>query len=351
MTDSLHSFEGHGLPAVLDLARSVVSGPIQDTEALGRGPRLFDISDLDRVRVTGRDRIRFLHAMLSNDMARLSPGEGRWATLNTIAGKTVSDVRVFVLDDDKREGVALALVEPGAGPSFVKALEHYIIADKCNFAEDPGNTLLLLCGPGAEGVLIAAGAELPAAGLYRHVTTELGGVAVRILRLDRTGQNGGDLGLYFATASEAAVRAALSGVEDGSPELLEALRIEGGQPRFGIDFSQDNIPLEAGLKNLAISFTKGCYVGQEVICRIDTLGKPKRRLVRIEGLKGAAPAPGTLLFATGKEVGFTTSAVVTTSGTLAFGYVGKRYNEPGAEIQLGAVDGATVRVGAEIGSG
>jgi folate-binding protein YgfZ len=157
--------------------------------------------------------------------------------------------------------------------------------------------------------------------------------------------------LYFATSGEAAVRGALSGVEDGSPELLEALRIEGGQPRFGIDFSEDNIPLEAGLKGLAISFTKGCYVGQEVICRIDTLGKPKRRLVRIDGIEGAAPVPGTLLFAGGKEVGFTTSAVATTSGTLAFGYVSKRHNEPGAEMQLRSLDGATVVVGAEIGEG
>jgi len=350
MTETLHSFEGHGLRAVLELSRKVASGPSQDTGALARAPRLFDISDLDRIRVSGRDRIRFLHAMLSNDVARLSPGEGRWATLNTQAGKTVSDVRVFVLDDDKREGVALALVEPGAGPGFVAALEHYIIADKCTFSGDPGNTLLLLCGTGGEAALTDAGAELPSAGLYRHVATELGGVAVRILRLDRTGQEGGDLGLYFATSGEATVRAALSGVEDGSPELLEALRIEGGQPRFGIDFSEDNIPLEAGLKDLAVSFTKGCYVGQEVICRIDSLGKPKRRLARIEGLEGTAPAPGTLLFATGKEVGFTTSAVVTTSGTLAFGYVGKRHNEPGTEMQIGAVDGATVVVGAEIGS-
>lgn len=351
MTNSLHSFEGHGLPAVLSLARSVAEGPSLDTKVLGASARLFDISDMGRIRVLGRDRVRFLHAMLSNDVARLSPGEGRWATLNTQKGKTVSDVRIFILDDDKREGTALALVEPGAEAGFIEALERYIIADKCTFSDDPSHMLLLLCGVGADETLSDAGAQLPEKGLYRHGATELGGSAVRIFRLDRTGQQGGDFGLYFATADYDAVRGALSGVPDGSPELLEALRIEGGQPRFGIDFTSENIPLEAGLKDLAISFTKGCYVGQEVICRIDSLGKPKRRLVRLEGLPPSAPAPGTLLFSEGKEVGFTTSSVVTDHGTLGFGYVGKRHNEIGTEIQLGNAEGPTLSVGNGIGNG
>lgn len=349
MTDSLHTFEGHGLPAVLRIARSVAAGPSLDTGVLDSSVRLFDISETGRIRVLGRDRVRFLHAMLSNDVAHLSPGEGRWATLNTQQGKTVSDVRIFVLDDDKREGVVLALVEPGAEQGFIEALDRYIIADKCTFAADPGKTLLLLCGHGAEEILTGAGAQLPETGLYRHRATELGGSEVRILRLDRTNPEGTDFGLYFSNSDFDAVREALSEVPDGSPELLEALRIEGGQPRFGIDFTSENIPLEAGLKNLAISFTKGCYVGQEVICRIDSRGKPKQRLVRLNDLPASSPAPGTLLFADGKKVGFTTSSAVTERGCFAFGYVGKRHNEAGTALQLGSAGGATISVGNKIG--
>ncbi len=350
MTDSPHSFEGHGLPAVLSLARRVASGPSLNTEALESSARLFDISDMGRIRVLGRDRVRFLHAMLSNDVARLTPGEGRWATLNTQQGKTISDVRIFVFDDDKREGVALALVEPGARAGFIEALERYIIADKCTFSDDPDKMLLLLCGLGAEKALSDAGAQLPEEGIYRHTATELGGSPVRILRLDRTSQKGVDFGIYFATSDFDAVRRALSGVPDGSPELLEALRIEGGQPRFGIDFTSANIPLEAGLKNLAISFTKGCYVGQEVICRIDSRGKPKQRLVHLNALPASSPAPGTLLFSAGKQVGFTTSSVVTERGTFGFGYVGKRHHEFGTALQLGSADGPTVSVGNGVGN-
>jgi folate-binding protein YgfZ len=288
--------------------------------------------------------------MLSNDVSRLSPGEGRWATLNTQQGKTVSDVRVFVLDDDKRNGALLALVEPGAEHGFTEALERYIIADKCTFSDDPDKMLLLLCGQGSEETLSAAGAEIPEEGLYRHRATELGGAPVRILRLDRTSRDGGDFGLYFSSSDFDAIRGALVGIPDGSPELLEALRIEGGQPRFGIDFTSENIPLEAGLKNLAISFTKGCYVGQEVICRIDSLGKPKRRLVRLNGLPDSSPAPGTPLFCEAKEVGFTTSSVVTERGTFGFGYVGKRHNEVGTALRLGNAEGHKISVGNRIGN-
>jgi folate-binding protein YgfZ len=350
MNDSVHPIAEHALPAVLELARRLAQGPSQDTAELGKRPRLFDIDDLDRILVSGRDRVRFLHAMLSNDVVGLEPGEGRWATLNSVDGKTVSDVRIFILDDHKREGSALALVEPGAGARFTAALENYIIADKCTFATDADHSMLLLCGTGAAQALADAGAELPPEGLYRHATTELGAASVRIFRLDRTSPAGNDLGIRYATADKEAVHAALSGIEDGSRELLEALRIEGGQPRFGIDFSADNIPLEAGLKGLAISFTKGCYVGQEVICRIDSLGSPKRRLVRIDGLAESAPSPGTLLFAGGKNVGWTTSAAPTSGGTVALGYVKKRHNEPGTELQLGSSEGPTVTVGEPIGN-
>ena len=350
MSDSLHPVETHSLPSLLAQSRALAHGEANDTRCLTREPRLFDLDELDCVLVEGRDRIRFLHAMLSNDIAGLSPGEGRWATLNSVQGKTVCDVRLFVLDDHKKTGAALALLEPGAGKLFTEALDRYIIADKCYFSDDAEHSMILLSGVGMEEALKQSGATLPEDSLFAHCATQLGGTEVRLFRVDRTGPGATDIAVRFAKEDASTVRQALSAFKDGSPELLETARIEGGMPRFGIDFTPENIPLEAGLKEWAISFTKGCYVGQEVICRIDSMGSPKRRLVRLASSAGSAPTPGTLLFAGGKNVGWTTSAAQTPDGWTAFGYVKKRSNEPGTPLQLGSLDGAEVLVGDPIGN-
>lgn len=350
MDPTLHPLEEHSLPEVLAQARRLAAGPSIDTSVLGQAPHLFELGGLDRLLVEGRDRVRFLHAMLSNDVSSLGPGEGRWATLNTVQGKTVSDVRIFILDDDKKTGVALALLEPGAGPRFQETLDTYIIADKVYFSDDSDHELVLVAGTGAAEALASAGASLPAEGLYSHVKTELGGAAIEVFRLDRTGSDGNDLAIRFAKADDAAVRGALSGFEAGSDALLEAVRIEAGQPRFGIDFTNENIPLEAGLKDLAISFTKGCYVGQEVICRIDSMGSPKRRLVQLDLEGDSAPAPGTLLLRDDRAVGYVTSSVMTGAGPQALGYVKKRHNDPGTELTLGTSSGPATRVGPPVGA-
>ncbi len=344
-----YPIDDHGLSEVLAEVRAAAIASPQDLSRLTQAPHLFEGRLYDRVRVVGRDRVRFLHAMLSNDISSLSEGEGRWATFNSVQGKTISDVRVLILDEAKKTGEALALVEPGAAKRFITELDRFIIADKCYFEEDEGMGMFLLAGGGASSWLEASGASLPSQGPYNHCRTQLGDVDVQLIRLDRTNIEGEDVGIRFALEDEAAVRAALSDLATGSSELLEAARLAGGQPRFGIDFTAENIPLEAGLKDLAISFTKGCYIGQEVICRIDSMGSPKRRLTRLEQLP-EVPTPGALLFGKGKEVGWVTSAAATTEGPLAFGYVKKRYRESGTELQLGAPEGATIAVGAPVGT-
>ncbi len=329
------------LPLLLASARDLARGGIIDTSPLREGALLFDLSRHDRVLISGRDRIRFLHAMLSNDVKGLQAGAGRWATFNTVQGRTVSDVRLFDLDDDRKTGSILALLEPGARGGFVDGLDKYVISEKVFFEDDEGGALLLVAGAGAEAALPAV-PEL----LYGHLEAEIGGAAVRILRLDRSSPEGQDFGLWLRETDRAAVVAAL-GLPMGAPELLEAARIEAGQVRFGIDLTTTNIPLEAGLKERAISFTKGCYIGQEVICRIDSLGTPGRKLVRLR-VAGDSPEPGTDLFREGKAVGFVTSALRTAEGALAFGYVKKRSNALGTVLRVGQAEGPEATVGAEL---
>ena len=134
----------------------------------------------------------------------------------------------------------------------------------------------------------------------------------------------------------------LSGTATASA-LLDAARIEAGQPRFGIDFTQANIPLEAGLAGRAINFDKGCYPGQEVICRINSLGAPARRHIRLCVSAERAPEPGSLLFRNGREVGYITSAVRSQrlGPVAAMGYLGKRHCEQGTTLQVGEADAET----------
>ena len=341
---ALANLTKHALPAVLDEAqRTAASGPI-DLSPLD-GVVLFDVSDHDLLVVSGRDRVRFLHAMLSNDVKMLQVGEGRWLTFNNIRGKTVADVRLFVIDDDRKTGSMLALLEPGATALFVEGLDKYLISEKVYFEPDETSGRWILSGPRAGELLEAAGATLPEPGLYRHVETLVGGASVRVLRVE--GATGSDYAIVGADKD--AVMTALGEVQTAPRELLDAGRIANGRARHGIDFHTDHIPLEAGLSNLAISFTKGCYIGQEVICRVDSMGEPKRRLVRLDlGDMQTAPAPGTPLLAGTKPVGFTTSAFLGTDGPSAFGYVKKKSNAAGTELFLGD-GGPTVLVGAPVG--
>lgn len=328
------------LAPVLADALALAAADAVDTSALAEGPALFDLSDHDRILVSGRDRVRFLHAMLSNDVSTLAVGAGRWATFNTVQGRSVSDVRLFNLDDARKTGSILALLEPGAREAFVEGLDKFVIAEKVFFEPDEGGALWLLAGTGAEDAWVAAGASLPPDGLYAHAETTLGGHPVRVLRSDRL-RPAGDLALWFRAEHQDAVLAALGDVRRGTRLELEAARVDAGQIRYGVDITSGNIPLEAGLKDRAISFTKGCYIGQEVICRIDSLGQPARRLMRLT-VDGPAPAPGSDLTRDGKTVGWITSARRTADGASAFGYVKKRNQDPGTQLQ---VDGATAVVG------
>lgn len=167
---------------------------------------------------------------------------------------------------------------------------------------------------------------------------------MRLLRLDRSGRDEQDFGLWVAAEDLADVLAALGDVPRGERTVLEAARIESGQPRFGIDLTEDNIPLESGLKNRAISFTKGCYIGQEVICRIDSMGSPKRLLCRLDLEGDAAPEPGVELSREGKVVGWVTSSVLSQrlGHAVALGYVKKRSNDVGTVLEIAGGGVATI---------
>jgi folate-binding protein YgfZ len=318
------------LPLVLEEVRHLATASPQAL-AFDRGPARVAAS-MDGVVITGRDRVRFLHAMLSNDVQSLAPGDGVWATLNNTQGRTVTDVRILQVDTDPKTGRTLAVCERGGAARLVETLQRYVISEKVRFDLPDGQAFLWLAGAGAGRALLQAGGpDLPPR-LWCHAEGTLGGATLRAIRWNRSGHD--DVLLWFAEADRPAVEGALAALPELPPTALEAARAEAGIPRFGVDWTELNVPLEAGLKDRAISFTKGCYIGQEVICRLDALGTPARRLVRLAA--SGTLSPGDALQRDGKDAGWVTTAWTRGDGTVgALGYVKKAFLAAGTELDVG----------------
>jgi folate-binding protein YgfZ len=173
---------------------------------------------------------------------------------------------------------------------------------------------------------------------YQNARIEFAGVSVVIARIDQLGVPG--VVIYVDAQQEDEVLAALAsrGALHATPATLEAARIEAGYPVFGLDMTADTIPLEAGIEDRAISLTKGCYVGQEVIIRVlhRGHGRVARRLVRLQ-VEGDAPPRDSKIFSAEREIGFVTSAAESPRlGALALGYVHRDFVEPGTAVEVQA---------------
>jgi folate-binding protein YgfZ len=290
-------------------------------------------SDLGLVEVTGRDRAKFLHALLSNDVAALQPGRGCAAALLDVHGKVQVTLVVLALDDR-----VLLLTPPGMGESTVAALDHYLFAEKVVLEDVTGrDALLMLAGPSAaetaKRLTGAAPAEVP----WSHAAGSLDGVAARVV----TG--GGETGLSEtwivvpAAARDLAWKAVLdAGARSLGAGALESLRVEAGTPRFGADVDPTVLLPEIPSAHL-VSHTKGCYPGQEVVVRIRDRGHVNRQLrgLLLEG--DAVPAPGAEVVADGAVVGQVTSATrsLGLGRPIALAFV-RRQHGPGARVEVRA---------------
>lgn len=314
-------------------------------EAVRSAVGLFDLSHRALLQLTGPDRASFLQGMLSNDVRALQSFEGQYAALLTQQGKVIADVRVlcslnsFYLDfwDSLREKVSAHL-------------DRYLIADEVEIAdrsEEYG--MLSLQGPGSHALLSAALAtmiELPTRP-RQHAMVEISGAATCVVRESHTGEAGYDL--IAPSVSLPAIAAELTAIGKASgaawvgEDAQEVLRVEAGLPRYGVDFTEENLLLEVGID--AVSFTKGCYLGQEVVERIRSRGHVNKKLcgLLIDGEEAAAP--GDSIKAGDREVGRITSSVLSPRlrRPIALGYVHKDFWNPGQVVAIGPTEtGGTV---------
>jgi folate-binding protein YgfZ len=243
-------------------------------ELLRESAGLADGSARGKLRLAGGEAAEFLQGQVTNDVEALAPGSGCYAALLSHKGKIQADMRVL-----RGEDWIWLDTEPGLEPLLERTIRTYGIGRDVR-AENQTDThaILSLLGPAARSALDAE----PPAEEHSFVVGEHGLYVATLLGVD----------VICPAADADAVRLAL-GVEPVSEAAAECLRIEAGRPRFGVDFNTETIPEEAGLNERAVSFTKGCYVGQETVARLHYKGKPNRHL---RGLRLSEPA------ATGAEL-------------------------------------------------
>ncbi|MFN8163860.1 MAG: folate-binding protein [Solirubrobacterales bacterium] len=291
---------------------------------------LLDRSDRGKLLVSGPDAAEYLQGQLTNDVEALEPGEGQYAALLDRKGHMQADMRVL---RPAAEAQLWLDTEPEGLEAARRHLQMYKIGREAEVADvTEERAILSLIGP--RSVEVAGTAALPenACEAASVGTVECLAVGTR---------DGIDLVVPTAEAERLTEALLGAGAVPVSREAAEIVRVESGAPRFGAEMGSETMPAEAGIVEEAVSFTKGCYIGQETVARLHYKGKPNRRL---RGLRLSGQAEqGAPLRLGEKEVGRLGGAVVSP----ALGPIGlailRREAEPGAEIAVGE-DGVTARV-------
>jgi folate-binding protein YgfZ len=326
--------------AIVESATDTASLDIE-YEALRRGCGVLDRSERGKLALTGSGAVEFLNGQVTNELAGIAPGEGRYAAFLTHKGKMLGDLRVLAVGDGATDELLLD-TERVALQALFDMIRRYKVGYEVGLHKRTlESALFSLIGPEARAVATAAAGrpalELPATE-HAHVAGELAGRAVRFVATEA-----GGVDVLLESADSDAVWQALhdSGARVVTPAAAEILRVERGVPRYGVDLDESTIPQEASLNERAVSFTKGCYVGQETVARLHYRGKPNRHL---RGLRLSAPVGRGVEIRLGeRSVGLIGSAVISPElGPIGLALV-RREAEPGALVSVG-VDA----VGAEV---
>jgi folate-binding protein YgfZ len=298
------------------------------------------------IALDGPDAISFLHGILTNDIAGLAAGHVCYAAWLTPQGRMQTDMHVL-----RTATGALLDLEPAFAVEIAKRLDLSLFNEQLTIADRTSGThATTVHGPQA---LETAGRAIEALGgdpsplraleLLAHASVTVNGSPVVAYTARWLGVTGVRLLSDASTASAIVAALKRHGTDSLSRAAASALRIEAGMPLFGVDMTTDTIPLEAGIQSRAISMTKGCYVGQEVIVRILHRGHGRvvRRLVGLTIDGADVPGAGTTIYAEAQEAGSITSAAWSPGlgKPVALGYVHRDSAEPGTRLHIGSPDG------------
>ena len=296
-------------------------------QALRHGAGLVRRGDRGVLRVTGPDRLSWLQGLLTNDVAALPIGGVCDAAYLTPQGRMISDVRVIHLEDQTLLDVPASL----AG-ALAARLDGLLFSEDAQIADVSAQFALTdLHGPKAPDVRRAA-----AAMLGEHATAVVADAPFHVPGFSIIATRERSDAMVMALTGAGAVETTLA--------TLDVLRVEAGRPAFLIDMDEHTLPLEANLEDRAISFTKGCYVGQEVIVRVMHRGQGRvaKRLVGLTFDKGEAPSPGDRVLSADREIGKLTSVVWSPSleSSIGLGYLHRDFLEPGTAVTVRTAAGS-----------
>ena len=318
--------------------------------ALRRSAGIVDRSSRGRLQLTGSDRRSYLQGLLSNDIIALTAGDGCYATYLTAQGRMIADLRVFELGDALLVDLDGSLAQPVAD-----RWSQFIFSEDVQVQNISSSTAEIgIYGPhGADALAtaLAAGAtsgEVPDAArlrslrVYSNARGSFRAAPITILASDEIGVMGFDVVLPVEHKDDLANLLRSVGAIQASAAAAEVCRIEGGRPLFLTDMDEDTIPLEAGIEDRAISLTKGCYVGQEIIIRVlhRGHGRVARKLVGLALDPGASvPARGDAIASGNRDIGAVTSAVNSPDlrRPVALGYVHRDFVQPGTAVEIGGI--------------
>jgi tRNA-modifying protein YgfZ len=294
-----------------------------------------------RLRLEGRETVPFLQALVSNDLGALVEGRGVYATYLTPQGRMIADLRIF-----HRGDFLLIDVAPGVAGTLAAKLDHSVFAEDVRIA-DVSDALdqIGIIGHGVETIIADVLGVDPALVTDAPMLSTISEGDLIAARTDDATVPSFDVFFPPEARDRVLTRIGEAGARPMATELVEALRIEAGRPLFGVDMTEETIPLEAGLLERAISTSKGCYVGQEVIIRVLHRGggRVAKRLamLKIDGSAHDVPAPGTALEVDGHAVGKITSAAPESHhrGVVALGYVHRDHANIGAHVTVRAESG------------
>jgi folate-binding protein YgfZ len=300
----------------------------------------FDRSHRGRIVVSGTERASYLQGLLTNDIVALKAGQGCYAAYLTAQGRMIADLHVYELGD-----VMMLTMIGGVKDGVMAKLDQFIFSEDVQLG-DVSDTFaqVAIVGPAAATTVasLLGGVSADALGeMAEHGNARGGwaGGAAIVTRITDTGEPGFDL--YVERAQAGALIAALqeAGVVELDEPTAEAVRIESGVPLFGRDMDEETIPLEAGIESRAISFSKGCYVGQEVIIRVlhRGHGRVARKLVGLTLDGDQVPDAGAAIRSGDRDVGHVTSSTVSPAlkRSIALAYVQRDFLEPGTKVTVG----------------
>lgn len=295
---------------------------------------LFDLSTRTQIEVTGRDRVKFLHSFCTNDIKKLQPGQGCEAFVTNVNGKVLGHIFVFA----ERDSLWLESA-PGAAATLLPHFEKYVITEDICFTDRSSEFKeMLLTGASSTELLERSGLSVASLPHYGHLSHGSDALPLRSLRRVDWFDSPTWL-LSMPIAQPLALPVDLATADE-----FHSLRIANGFPLYGIDITDENLAQEVGRTALAISFTKGCYLGQEPIARIDAMGHVNRQLCRLELSSGPLPVPGTSILdkpaPDAKSIGTVTSSAWKSPGTtdksVVLAYLRSPFAKPGSRAFLEA---------------